>query len=436
MRIESIRLSEGGRVVNLTVDSGTAFPSSPNVGELFYRSDEGALYLHNGSTWVSLSGGGSSFTISGDVSGTIDGGVDALTLATVNSNVGSFGGAASAVTLTVNGKGLVTAAGSTPIAIGAAAVTSGTFADARISQTSVTQHQAALTIAETQVSDGTLLARLAAAETVTGAWTFSQAISGSLAGNASTASALQTARAISATGDATWSVTFSGAADQSAALTLATVNSNVGSFGSASNTLTLTVNEKGLVTAAAATPIAIAASQTTSGTFADARVSQSSVTQHQAALTIAETQITDGTLLARLAAAETVTGAWTFSSVVSASTAPTLGQHLTNKTYVDAQVVSASSGPTVVIVSSTTQAAVVSVHYVLTATSAATTLTLPASPTVGDLVWVSNYTGRSDATIARNGSNIVGLADDLVIDSDKKTVQLRYVSAAIGWLIL
>jgi len=59
--------------------------------------------------------------------------------------------------------------------------------------------------------------------------------------------------------------------------------------------------------------LSFAASQITSGTFADARIAESSVTQHEAALTIAETQITDGSILARLAANETVTGDWTFS---------------------------------------------------------------------------------------------------------------------------
>lgn len=41
--------------------------------------------------------------------------------------------------------------------------------------------------------------------------------------------------------------------------------------------------------------LALAASQTTSGTFADARISQSSVVQHQAALALAASQITSGT---------------------------------------------------------------------------------------------------------------------------------------------
>ena len=86
-------------------------------------------------------------------------------------------------------------------------------------------------------------------------------VEGEITGNAATATKLISARSISATGDAAWSVTFDGSADVTSGLTLATVNSTVGSFGSASNTLTATVNAKGLVTAMAATAISITASQ-------------------------------------------------------------------------------------------------------------------------------------------------------------------------------
>lgn len=51
----------------------------------------------------------------------------------------------------------------------------------------------------------------------------------------------------------------------------------------------------------------------TTGTFANARISSSSVTQHQAALTILESQITNANVLARIASAETITAKWTFS---------------------------------------------------------------------------------------------------------------------------
>lgn len=50
------------------------------------------------------------------------------------------------------------------------------------------------------------------------------------------------------------------------------------------------------------------------GTLANARVSAGNVTQHQAALTIVETQITDGALLARVGGTETISGVWTYSA--------------------------------------------------------------------------------------------------------------------------
>ena len=69
-----------------------------------------------------------------------------------------------------------------------------------------------------------------------------------ITGNAGTATVLQTARIIGTlTGDASSAgSSFNGAADNTNALTLATVNTNVGSFTNS----TITVNAKGLVTAA------------------------------------------------------------------------------------------------------------------------------------------------------------------------------------------
>jgi hypothetical protein len=78
---------------------------------------------------------------------------------------------------------------------------------------------------------------------------------GALTGNASTATTLATARSITASGDAAWTVSFDGSAAVSAALTLATVNANVGSFGSGTAVPNFTVNAKGLITAAGSTAI-------------------------------------------------------------------------------------------------------------------------------------------------------------------------------------
>lgn len=82
------------------------------------------------------------------------------------------------------------------------------------------------------------------------------AFSGPLTGNASTATALATGRTIAMTGDLVWtSPAFDGTGNVTAAGTLATVNSNVGAFGSATAAGTFTVNGKGLITAAASATI-------------------------------------------------------------------------------------------------------------------------------------------------------------------------------------
>ena len=74
--------------------------------------------------------------------------------------------------------------------------------------------------------------------------------SGSTTGNAATATALATGRTIGMTGDGTWtSASFTGSGNVTGAMTLATVNGNVGQFGSATAIPVVTVNAKGLVTA-------------------------------------------------------------------------------------------------------------------------------------------------------------------------------------------
>lgn len=73
-------------------------------------------------------------------------------------------------------------------------------------------------------------------------------------GNATTATALATGRTLSITGDLTWtSPSFDGSGNVTAAGTLATVNSNVGTFGDATHYATVTVNSKGLITSASQT---------------------------------------------------------------------------------------------------------------------------------------------------------------------------------------
>lgn len=93
-------------------------------------------------------------------------------------------------------------------------------------------------------------------------------VTGALTGNASTATALQTARSISITGDATWTVTFDGTANVTAGLTLANSGVTANTYGSASSVAQVTFDAKGRATSASSVAIAITASQVTDFTSA------------------------------------------------------------------------------------------------------------------------------------------------------------------------
>ena len=64
------------------------------------------------------------------------------------------------------------------------------------------------------------------------------------------------------------------------------------------------------------------------------------------------------------------------------------------------------------------------------------TITLPASPAVGDEVGFidsGNFTASNNLTIARNGSNILGSASNLVVNTNGSAFTLVYVNATRGW---
>lgn len=143
--------------------------------------------------------------LTGDVTAGPGFGSQVTTLATVNSNVGSFASATQVGTFTVNAKGLVTAAGNTAIAI-----------------------------PSTQVTDFTEAAQDAVGAMVDTTLVYVDA------------TPLLTRAAL--TGDIT-------APQASNVTTLATVNGNVGTFGSATQAGVFTVNAKGLITAASNTTV-------------------------------------------------------------------------------------------------------------------------------------------------------------------------------------
>lgn len=88
-----------------------------------------------------------------------------------------------------------------------------------------------------------------------------------------------------------------------------------------------------------------------------------------------------------------------------------------------------ASGLTVVTVTGTTQAMTAGNHYVLT-NVAATTATLPATPSSGDTVAVTVANALTSNVIARNAQTIMEVAADMTIDSLYATVTLRFLSSS------
>ena len=84
------------------------------------------------------------------------------------------------------------------------------------------------------------------------------------------------------------------------------------------------------------------------------------------------------------------------------------------------------------VVTSSSLTATVNTHvYVSAATQ---TITLPASPTVGQrvLVTVGNFT---DTVVGRNGSNIMSSASDFTMDAAYLSIQFIYTDATQGWVM-
>ena len=132
--------------------------------------------------------------------------------------------------------------------------------------------------------------------------------------------------------------------------------------------------------------------------------------------------------------AVTLTGTQTLTNKTIAFSSNTLTdvagttatQTLTNKTLtapvVNQNVQVIGSGVT----------AVASGVYVLTASL---TLTLPASPTAGNWVSVSNRSGTTTAVIGRNSQNIMGLAENMTIDNATASFTLTFADATRGWVL-
>lgn len=193
---------------------------------------------------LSATSGSAITALTGDATATGPGSVP-ITFATVNGNVGTFGSSTSIPTFTVNAKGLITAASSNVVIAPA-----GTLTGTTLASNVVTSSLTSVGILTSLTVSGTISAS-----------NFSGSSSGTNTGD----------QTITLSGD------ISGSGTGAITTTLATVNSNVGSFGSSTAIPSFTVNAKGLITAATSN-VVIAPAGTLTGTTLAANVVNSSLT--------------------------------------------------------------------------------------------------------------------------------------------------------------
>jgi hypothetical protein len=97
-----------------------------------------------------------------------------------------------------------------------------------------------------------------------------------------------------------------------------------------------------------------------------------------------------------------------------------------------------SGGASWQAVKTTGFSAVAGEGYFINTTSGAITMTLPASPSLGDFVSVIDYAGTFDTnnlTVGRNSQPIQGVAADLTVATERAGFTLVYTDGTQGWLL-
>ena len=96
------------------------------------------------------------------------------------------------------------------------------------------------------------------------------------------------------------------------------------------------------------------------------------------------------------------------------------------KAYVDANITVTN------ITASGTTAVKNNLYYIA---NAGVTITLPSSPTAGDVVYIA-HGAFTNTVIGRGGSNVMGAASDLTVDVANMGLTLAYTTAARGWALI
>jgi len=132
------------------------------------------------------------------------------------------------------------------------------------------------------------------------------------------------------------------------------------------------------------------------------------------------------------------TGQVTLDNLTLPAADGTADQILTTDGSGNLSFVDNSGGTDWQAVKTTTYTAVAGEGVFANTTGGAWTLTLPASPTIGDEVSFVDYAGTFDTnalTIGRNSENIQGAAADLTVSVERAANTLVYTDGTQGWLL-
>ena len=152
--------------------------------------------------------------------------------------------------------------------------------------------------------------------------------------------------------------------------------------------------------------------------------------------TIGSTSIASGATVTTLTGVTannlTITGTLTANS-----SAGTSGQFL-QSTATGTQWATVSASPVFPATATSSNSTLASGNSYMVDTTAARTLTLPASASIGNEIHIFDATGNAatnNITVANNSLNINGQATSLTIDKAYAAVNLIYVGTAYGWRV-
>ena len=274
-------------------------------------------------------------------------------------------------------------------------------------------------------------------------------ITATLSGNATTATALATGRTISLTGDVTaTTASFDGSGNVSGAAAIAANAVTTAKILDA-NVTTAKIADKNVTDAKLRDSTALSVvgrGANSAGVPADiAAASDGQVLRRSGATlgfgTIATGGIADLAVTAAKLATDSVETAKIKDANVTAAKLAT--DSVETAKIKDAQITNAKFAGTVGLnawtTKTTTYTAVSGDRISADTTAGAFTITLPASPAdYNEITFADHYDKweTNNLTIARNGKNINGLAENLTCDqSGGKQILLRYEGATIGWRI-